>query len=125
MSHLRLIARLDVMAPNLVKGVRLEGLRVVCSPSEHASRYSGEGAGEIHYEDIVASLYRRSSTEHLGSETASEVLIPLMEGVPAAHKVFDEPVMTVKRFLARANEFRSPHMWESEGAGLELWKVVS
>ena len=80
MSHLRLIARLDVKAPNLVKGVRLEGLRVVGSPSEHAARYAREGADEIHYQDIVASLYGRSSIESLVSETASEVFIPLMVG---------------------------------------------
>ena len=80
MSHLRLIARLDVKAPNLVKGVRLEGFRVVGSPSDYAARYAGEGADEIHYQDIVASLYGRSSIEHLVSETASEVFIPLMVG---------------------------------------------
>lgn len=80
MSHLRLIARLDVRASNLVKGARLEGFRVVGSPSEHASRYSGEEADEIQYWGIVASLYGRSSIEHLVSETASEVFIPLMVG---------------------------------------------
>ncbi len=80
MSHLRLIARLDVKAPNLVKGIRLEGLRVVGSPAEHAARYAREGADEIHYQDIVASLYGRSSIEELVSETASEVFIPLMVG---------------------------------------------
>ena len=70
MSHLRLIARLDVKAPNLVKGIRLEGLRVVGSPAEHAARYARDGADEIHYQDIVASLYGRSSIEELVSETA-------------------------------------------------------
>lgn len=80
MSHLRLIARLDVKAPNLVKGIRLEGLRVVGSPAEHAARYAREGADEIHYQDIVASLYGRNSIEELVSETASEVFIPLMVG---------------------------------------------
>ncbi len=80
MSHLRLIARLDVKAPNLVKGIRLEGLRVVGSPAEHAARYAREGADEIHYQDIVASLYGRSSIESLVRETASEVFVPLMVG---------------------------------------------
>ena len=80
MSHLRVIARLDVKAPNLVKGVRLEGLRVVGSPAEHAARYAREGADEILYQDIVASLYGRSSIEGLVSETASEVFVPLTVG---------------------------------------------
>ncbi len=80
MSHFRLLARLDVKAPNLVKGIRLEGLRVVGSPAEHAARYARDGADEIHYQDIVASLYGRNSIEQLVSETASEVFIPLMVG---------------------------------------------
>lgn len=80
MSHLRLIARLDVKAPNLVKGIRLEGLRVVGRPAEHAAQYARDGADELHYQDIVASLYGRRSIEELVSETASEVFIPLMVG---------------------------------------------
>jgi cyclase len=85
MSHLRLIARLDVKAPNLVKGIRLEGLRVVGSPAAYAAQYAREGADEIHYQDIVASLYGRSSIESLVSETASEVFIPLMVGGGLRH----------------------------------------
>ena len=53
----RLIPRLDIKAPNLVKGVRLEGLRVIGDPAEHAARYYQEGADELLYVDVVASLY--------------------------------------------------------------------
>ncbi len=49
MSHLRLIALLDVKAPNQTKGIRLKGLRVVGSPTEHVAPHAREGTAEIHY----------------------------------------------------------------------------
>ena len=45
--HLRVIARLDIKGPNLIKGIHLEGLRVVGDPNEHAIRYYREGADEL------------------------------------------------------------------------------
>ncbi|MCS6969622.1 MAG: imidazole glycerol phosphate synthase cyclase subunit [Planctomycetota bacterium] len=77
---LRLIARLDIKAPNLVKGVRLEGLRVIGDPAEHAARYTAEGIDEIHYQDIVASLYQRNSIVDLVRATAERVFVPLTVG---------------------------------------------
>mgnify|MGYP001296613932 CR=1 FL=1 len=59
--NIRLIARLDVKAPNLVKGIQFEGLRKLGDPNEFARRYYEEGIDEIYYEDIVASLYERNS----------------------------------------------------------------
>jgi cyclase len=43
MRHLRIIARLDIKGPNLIKGIHLEGLRVVGDPHEHALRYYERG----------------------------------------------------------------------------------
>jgi len=76
----RIIPRLDIKAPNLVKGVRLEGLRVLGNPAEFAQRYSEEGADELHYQDIVASLYGRSNITELVTDTASRIFIPLTVG---------------------------------------------
>ena len=76
----RLIARLDIKGPNLIKGVHLEGLRVVGDPQEHASRYYAEGADEILYMDIVASLYDRSSLHDIVRRTAEQLFIPLTVG---------------------------------------------
>ena len=42
-KNIRLISRLDIKGPNLIKGVHLEGLRVIGSPQEHASRYYQQG----------------------------------------------------------------------------------
>ena len=62
---MRLIARLDIKAPNLIKGVHLEGLRKIGDPNEHARRYYEQGADELLYMDIVASLYERNSLAHI------------------------------------------------------------
>ena len=73
----RLIARLDVKGMNLVKGIRMEGLRVMGKPAEFAKRYAEEGADELLYTDVVASLYGRSQLASLLEETTREVFIPI------------------------------------------------
>src|ERR1017187_1611435 len=60
MKSVRLIARLDIKGPNVIKGVHLEGLRVIGDPQEYARRYYEQGADELLYVDVVASLYGRS-----------------------------------------------------------------
>ena len=47
MRQIRLIARLDVKGPNLIKGVHLEGLRVIGAPNDFARRYYEQGADEL------------------------------------------------------------------------------
>ena len=53
---MRIIARLDVKGPNLIKGINLEGLRVVGNPNDFAKKYYKEGADELIFMDLVASL---------------------------------------------------------------------
>lgn len=77
----RVIARLDIKSPQgLVKGIHLEGFRVIGSPEEHALRYYRDGIDELIYMDVVASLYERNSLQELVSKTASEVFGPLTVG---------------------------------------------
>ena len=80
MGTARLIARLDVKAPNLVKGIRLEGLRVMGDPHAFARRYYADGVDEILYIDIVASLYRRNNLLELVRRTAEDVFVPMTVG---------------------------------------------
>lgn len=80
MGNLRLIARLDIKGPNLIKGVHLEGLRVIGDPQEHARRYYETGADELIYMDVVASLYGRNSLTEIVRYTAENVFIPLTVG---------------------------------------------
>ncbi|KMJ53609.1 imidazole glycerol phosphate synthase [Vogesella sp. EB] len=76
----RLIARLDVKGENLIKGVHLEGLRVIGDPQEYARRYYEQGADELIYMDIVASLYGRSNLVEIVQRTAHDVFVPLTVG---------------------------------------------
>lgn len=59
-SCVRIIPRLDIKGPNVVKPVHTEALRIVGDPRELAVRYYQEGADELFYADIVASLYQRN-----------------------------------------------------------------
>jgi imidazole glycerol-phosphate synthase subunit HisF len=76
----RLIARLDIKGPNLIKGIHLEGLRVIGDPEDHARRYYEQGADELIYIDIVASLYGRNSLGEMVSRVARDVFVPLTVG---------------------------------------------
>jgi len=76
----RLIARLDIKGPNLVKGIHLEGLRVIGDPAERAVQYYREGIDELIYVDIVASLYGRNNLIEVVDRTASELFVPLTVG---------------------------------------------
>lgn len=77
---LRLIARLDVKGANLVKGVHLEGLRVLGAPTRFAGHYYRAGADEIFYQDVVASLYGRNNLLEVVEQTSREVFIPMTVG---------------------------------------------
>ena len=56
MKSLRIIPRLDIKGPNLVKGVHLEGLRVLGKPERFARYYYASGADELIYMDVVAKI---------------------------------------------------------------------
>jgi len=76
-KNIRIIARLDIKGPNLVKGIHLEGLRVLGKPEQFARYYYEAGADEMMYVDIVASLYNRNSLHDIVTKTAKEIFIPL------------------------------------------------
>lgn len=76
----RLIARLDIKGPNVVKGIQFEGLRVVGNPAQLARKYAEEGAHELLYLDSVASLYGRNQLEGLLTRTTDEVFVPVTVG---------------------------------------------
>ena len=76
----RLIARLDVKGQNLIKGIHLEGLRVVGSPHEYAKRYYEQGVDELLFLDVVASLYGRNQLTELIERTTDGIFIPICVG---------------------------------------------
>jgi cyclase len=74
---IRIIPRLDIKGPNLVKGVNFEGLRVLGKPERFARHYYEAGADELLYVDAVASLYNRNSLLDIVRRTSRELFIPL------------------------------------------------
>lgn len=80
MANLRLIARLDIKGPNLIKGIHLEGLRVMGDPQQFAREYYEQGADELIYMDIVASLYGRNNLTEIVRRSARDIFVPLTVG---------------------------------------------
>lgn len=79
-KKIRIIPRLDIKGPNVVKGIHFEGLRVLGTPLELANRYYKEGADEILYMDIVASLYQRTFDYDLLKSAVRKIFIPVTAG---------------------------------------------
>ncbi len=74
----RIIPRLDIKGPNLVKGIHLEGLRIVGKPEKFAEYYYAQGADELMFVDAVASLYERNSLHDIIKRVAKQIHIPLV-----------------------------------------------
>lgn len=79
-KNIRIIPRLDIKGQNVVKPVQTEALRVVGNPKELAFKYYRQGADEIIYMDIVASLYGRNIDLDLLKEVSENIFIPLTVG---------------------------------------------
>ena len=78
--NIRIIPKLDIKGPNLVKGIHFEGLRVLGKPEDFARFYYENGADELFYMDAVASLYGRNSLLEIVQKAAKEIFIPLTVG---------------------------------------------
>jgi cyclase len=76
----RIIAKLDVKSPYVVKPVHFEGLRKIGLPSDLAKKYYEQGADEVMYIDIVASLYQREILFDEIERSANELFIPFGVG---------------------------------------------
>ncbi len=79
-SNIRLISRLDIKGPNLIKGIHLEGLKKIGNPNEFATKYYNEGIDEILYMDIVASLYGRNNLQSIIRDTVKNIYVPITVG---------------------------------------------
>ena len=79
-KNLRLIARLDIKGSNLIKGINLEGLRIIGVPNEYALKYYNEGIDELIYMDSVASLYERRHIIEIIKDASKNIFIPLTVG---------------------------------------------
>jgi len=79
-NKVRIISRLEVKGLNVVKGIQMEGLRVVGKPEELSDNYFKQGIDEIIFSDIVASLYNRNHLSELVNTVANKIFIPLCVG---------------------------------------------
>ena len=76
----RVIPCLDVDAGRVVKGTRFLDLRDAGDPVELAARYDAEGADELVFLDITATVEGRGATLEVIARTAEQVFIPLTVG---------------------------------------------
>lgn len=76
----RIIAKLEIKNDNLVKGINLEGLRVLGKPEYFAENYYNFGVDELIYQDVVASLYGKNALYETISKTSKKIFIPLTVG---------------------------------------------
>ncbi|MBQ6713505.1 MAG: imidazole glycerol phosphate synthase subunit HisF [Selenomonadales bacterium] len=76
----RIIPCLDVKEGRVVKGTNFVGLRDAGDPVELAAKYDLEGADELVFLDITASVEERATMREVVDKTASEVFMPLTVG---------------------------------------------
>lgn len=76
----RIIPCLDIKDGRVVKGVNFVGLQDAGDPIEVAKRYNNEGADEITFLDITATIEARQTTLEMVRNVAKEVFIPLTVG---------------------------------------------
>lgn len=76
----RVIPCLDVAAGRVVKGVNFQGLRDAGDPVELAARYAEQGADEITFLDVTATVEDRSTMYDTVTQTAEQVFVPLTVG---------------------------------------------
>jgi imidazoleglycerol phosphate synthase cyclase subunit len=78
--HKRIIARLDVKGDNVIKGIQMEGLRVMGSIDDLARKYYSSGVSEILILDAVASLYGRQAIVRAIRSATADVFVPVTVG---------------------------------------------
>jgi cyclase len=76
----RIIPCLDVKSGRVVKGVKFQNLADVGDPPSLAERYEGEGADEVVFLDITATLEARQTMHDIARRTAERLFIPLTIG---------------------------------------------
>ena len=79
-KNIRIIPKLDIKNGLLIKGINLEGLRILGDPLDFARHYYENGADEIIYIDNVATLYGTENNLKFVSKTAKNLFIPLTVG---------------------------------------------
>jgi cyclase len=77
MKPVRIIARMDIKGPNLVKGIQFDGYRALGKSEDYAYMYYAEGIDELIFYDTVASLYQRNHLKEFLSAVSRHIFVPL------------------------------------------------
>ena len=90
----RIIARLDIKSSHLIKGIHLEGLKIVGDPSDYAKKYFKDNIDEIIIIDSVATLYDRKPNFELLKKITKDIFCPITIGggirnLPEAISILD------------------------------------
>ncbi len=77
---IRLISRIDIKGKNVIKGIHLEGLRIIGDPNKIALNYYNSGIDEIIFMDVVASLYGRNNIFDVIKKASKDIFVPITIG---------------------------------------------
>jgi cyclase len=141
LSNVRLIARLDIKGANLIKGIQMEGLKIVGPPNEYAKKYYSQGIDELIYIDSVASLYGRNHLAEIIKLAAKDIFVPMTVcgGIRSINDVYEilragadkvavntAAVLNPKLIKEISYEFGTQCMVlsvEAKKIGIEKWEV--
>lgn len=117
---------LDIKDGRVVKGVQFVDLRDAGDPVETAQAYEADGADELTFLDITATVERRQATLDIITQVASAISIPLTVGggirsVEDAKRLFDAGAARVSVSSAA---FRSPDLIDQMAAAFGSEKIV-
>ncbi|MEM6884970.1 MAG: imidazole glycerol phosphate synthase cyclase subunit [Verrucomicrobiota bacterium] len=112
MSEIRIIPRLEVKSGRLIKGIRMEGLRQIGHPTEFAKSYFTQGADEIFFEDIVASLYDRKFQKEIFQKFTEDISIPLCVagGIRNIDDVYELLKAGADKIAVNTHGIQRPHL---------------
>jgi len=77
MKPVRIISRIDIKGPNLVKGIQFDGNRALGKAEDFAYLYYKEGSDELIFYDTVASLYQRNNLLEFVTAVSRHIFVPL------------------------------------------------
>ena len=86
-NPIRIIPILDIKNGLLIKGINLEGLRILGKARDFSNHYYKNGADELCYIDNVATLYGTNNLSKFITETAKDVFIPLWKSTQIANNL--------------------------------------
>ena len=121
----RIIARLDIKGTNVIKGIHLEGLRIVGQPGPMARRYYEAGVDEIIYMDTVAdqrdSRDGVSSFSFVGYSEDAAFMVVVINAAPSLAGVSVEHTHPPQTYLIPWN---SRYQRDAKTAAQRAWQAI-